>query len=63
MQSVHEIITAFGDGAEHTALQELVANVLSVRASKKQIVVLDEHARQRALSKKMERHQNIPSVA
>jgi hypothetical protein len=58
MQSVHEVIGPTED-AEHAALRELVQSVLSMRSSSKDVMVLDEHARRRALQKNAERQQAV----
>ena len=59
MQSVHEILTEWADGTEHTALQGLINEMLPTR-SQTNVIILDEQARRRALQKKLER-QHLPN--
>ena len=54
MQSVHEILTEWDVGTEHTALQALINDLFPVR-QQTNIIILDEQARHRALQKKLER--------
>ena len=54
MQSVHEILTEWDAGTEHTALQGLIYDLLPARSQTK-VIVLDEQARCRAFEKKLER--------
>ena len=54
MQSVHEILTEWAAGTEHTALQGLINDLLPDRPQTN-IIILDEQARRRALQKKLER--------
>ncbi len=54
MQSVHEILTEWAAGTEHTSLQELINDLVPARRQTN-IIILDEQARRRALQKKLER--------
>ena len=54
MQSVHEILTEWAAGTEHTAVQGLINDLLPDRPQTN-IIVLDEQARRRAFEKKLER--------
>ena len=55
MQSVHEILTEWADGTEHSALQGLIYDLLPARQQTTNVIVLDEQARRRAFEKKLER--------